>query len=308
MSTLRSIVAATDLSPPSCHAADRAARLARESGATLTLVHAVSAAALEDLRRWLGQDTKMAAAAEADARDRLHAVAAELGARHRIEVAEHLVTAHPVEAVTRHADAVDADLLVTGTRGAGFLRGMIVGSTAERIATRSQRPVLMARRSGHEPYRRVLVPVDFSPWSLAAIDLAVRVAPNASLVLMHAVDLPFAGKLRFAGVDDSSIARYRDNARLEAWTQLRELSARAGLASERIRHATPAGADPWMLIVQQEQEFDCDLIVIGKHGRSPLGDLLLGSTTRMVLLESSADVLVSVGREPPAVSERNPTG
>jgi nucleotide-binding universal stress UspA family protein len=60
--------------------------------------------------------------------------------------------------------------------------------------------------------------------------------------------------------------------------------------------------------VQQEQEFDCDLIVIGKHGRSPLGDLLLGSTTRMVLLESSADVLVSVGREPPAVSERNPTG
>lgn len=303
MSTLRSIVAATDLSPPSRHAADRAAQLAGDRGATLTLVHALSAAALEDLRRWLGQDTPTAATVQANASDRLRAVAAELADRHRIDVAEHLAIGHPVEAVTRYADALDADLLVTGTRGAGFLRGMVVGSTAERIARRAQRPVLMARQSAHEPYRRVLVPVDFSPWSVTAIDLAVRIAPNASLVLMHAVDLPFAGKLRFAGVDDSSIARYRDNARLEAWKELRELVARAGLAPERIRLAPPAGADPWMLIVQQEQEFDCDLIVIGKQGRSALGDLLLGSTTRMVMLESSADVLISVSREPPGVSD-----
>jgi nucleotide-binding universal stress UspA family protein len=308
MSSLRSILAATDLSPPSRHAADRAAQLARGSGATLTLVHALSAAALEDLRRWLGHDTETAAMVQADARDRLHEAASELEQRHRIDVAEQLSTGHPVEVVTHSAEELDADLLVTGTRGAGFLRGMVVGATAERIAKRSQRPVLMARQSAHEPYRRVLVPVDFSPWSVAAIDLAVRIAPDASLILMHAIDLPFEGKLRFAGVDDSSIARYRDNARLEAWTQLGEVAARAGLARERIRLATPSGADPWMLIVQQEQEFDCDLIVIGKQGRNMVGDLLLGSTTRMVMLESHADVLVSVRREPPALSSGGPAG
>ena len=48
-----------------------------------------------------------------------------------------------------------------------------------------------------------------------------------------------------------------------------------------------------MQIVQQEQEQDCDLIVVGKHGRNAVEELLLGSTTNMVIAESSCDVLVS---------------
>jgi nucleotide-binding universal stress UspA family protein len=48
-----------------------------------------------------------------------------------------------------------------------------------------------------------------------------------------------------------------------------------------------------MLIAQQEQEHDCELIVIGRQGRHALSELLLGSTTRMVMSECSADVLVS---------------
>lgn len=299
MNTLRSVVAATDLSAPSRHAADRAARLAAESGATLTLVHALSESALGDLRRWLGEDADAVVAVEADARRRLAAMADQLAERHGIDVGHHLAIGRSVDVVKNHADTAGADLVVTGTRGAGFLRGIVVGSTAERIAKQSQRPVLMARQLPHEPYRRVLVAVDFSPWSVAAIDLARRVAPQASLVLMHAVEVLFEGKLRFAGVDESAIARYRDNARMEAWTRLSEIAARAGLTPDQVRLATPHGADPWMLIVQQEQELDCDLIVIGKQGRNLVGDLLLGSTTRMVMLESSADVLVSVGGAPP---------
>ena len=47
------ILAATDLSAPARHAADRAARLAHEIGAALTLVHALPQRALDDLRQWL---------------------------------------------------------------------------------------------------------------------------------------------------------------------------------------------------------------------------------------------------------------
>ncbi len=45
-------------------------------------------------------------------------------------------------------------------------------------------------------------------------------------------------------------------------------------------------------ILEQEQEQDCDLIVIGKHGSGMLEELLLGSVTKPVLALSSADVLV----------------
>ena len=52
-------------------------------------------------------------------------------------------------------------------------------------------------------------------------------------------------------------------------------------------------APPWLLIVEQEQECDCDLVVVDKHGRHAREDLLLGSTTPMVIAESGADVLMS---------------
>jgi nucleotide-binding universal stress UspA family protein len=139
----------------------------------------------------------------------------------------------------------------------------------------------------------VLVPVDFSPWSAASIELAVRIAPDAVIVLMHAVEAPFEGKLRLAGVSESVVRRYREEAKREAQHRLRELAAQVGLHAERSQLVTPDGADPWMLVVQQEQEFDCDLVVIGKHGRNVIEELLLGSTTRMVISECSADVLVS---------------
>ena len=199
-----------------------------------------------------------------------------------------------VKEITQYANQTDTDLLVTGTRGAGFFRGVVIGSTAERIAKCSSRPVLLVRQSPHEPYRRVLVPVDFSPWSVASVELAMQIAPEAIIVLMHAVEVPFEGKLRLSGVNESVVRRYREEAKREAQLRLREIAMQVGLHAERSHLVTPDGADPWMLVVQQEQEFDCDLVVIGKHGRNAIEELLLGSTTRMVISECSADVLVSI--------------
>lgn len=296
MSPDHSIVTATDLSAPSRHAAQRAALLARASGAALTLMHAVGASALEDLRRWLADDSRAAGLVEADARQRLHELAAELGRSHGIDVHTHLAVGHPVTQVIRHADEVDAALLVTGTRGAGFFRGGVVGSTAERIAKRSSRPVLMVRQLPHEAYRRVLLPLDLSDWSRSAIELARQVAPQASLVLMHAVELPYEGRMRLAGVADDVVQRCRDTARREAQQRLRELASATGLDPDHVVISTPGGADPWMLIVQDEQEHDCDLVVIGRQGRHALDEFLLGSTTRMVIAEGAADVLISSRR------------
>ena len=51
--------------------------------------------------------------------------------------------------------------------------------------------------------------------------------------------------------------------------------------------------DASLRIVENEQSHDCDLVVLGKHGQSATADLLLGSVTKHVLAEGSADVLVS---------------
>ena len=190
-----------------------------------------------------------------------------------------------------------ADLVVTGTRGAGFVRAGVLGSTAERVARRAVQPVLMVRQLVHERYRRVLVAVDFSDWSLAAVRLAARVAPGATLVLMHAVSVPMLGRMRLAGVGDATVAHYRGAARTDARLQLAALADRSGLPAQRLQLSAPLGETPWVLIAEEEQARDCDLVVIGRQGRHAVDELLLGSTTRRVLAECSADVLISVGHD-----------
>ncbi|HEX6017514.1 MAG TPA: universal stress protein [Burkholderiaceae bacterium] len=294
MSSLTNIVVATDLSASSRDACDRAALLARTHGAELTLMHALAASALDELRR--AGDAADAQAIEDDARSRLHALATELQRRYGARVAEHLAAGHPLGEIASLAEQLDAELLVTGTRGSGFTRGVVLGSMAERVARYARRPVLMVRQAVHGPYRRVLVPVDFSPWSLESVRVADGIAPDATLVLMHAVEVPFERRRRRAGVAEQSITRQRARARDAAQRQLDALAAQTGLAAERLLQSTPEGDDPWMLIAQQEQEHDCDLIVMGRQGRHAIGELMLGSTTRMVLAECRADVLVSVRR------------
>lgn len=293
MNGLDAIVAATDLSAGSKHALDRAASLAHEHGAALTLVHVLAGSAIDTLRRWAG-DAAAVQAIEDDARSRLAAVADELRQRHALPVDAQLAQGHAVQQVTQLALSRGADLVVTGTRGAGFVRAGLLGSTAERIARRAAQPVLMVRQMVHEPYRRVLVPVDFSDWSLDAVRLADRIAPRATLVLMHAVSVPMLGRMRLAGVGDATVAHYRGAARTDARLQLAALADRSGLPAQRLQLSTPQGEDPWMLIAEEEQARDCDLLVIGRQGRHALDELLLGSTTRRVLAECSADVLVSV--------------
>lgn len=293
MNPLNAILAATDFSAPARHAADRAARLAHETGAQLTLMHAVSGRALDELRQWLGAGHAAETRLLEDADQQLRKLADELASTRRVKTQTHLATGPVVTEIEREADAVQAALLVLGARGAGFLRRLVLGTTSERLLKHTHRPVLVVKQTPHEPYRRVLVALDFSPWSVHAIALARRVAPNARLVLLHAFEVPFEGKLRVAGVDTATIEHYRRQAGALATQQLHHIAQQTGLAPGHWDARVIEG-DPWQRIVEQEQECDCDLVVLGKHGRSAAEELFLGSVTRSVLTEGSGDVLVSM--------------
>jgi nucleotide-binding universal stress UspA family protein len=284
------LLAATDLSAHARHAADRAARLAREAGAELSLLHAPPVGALTELSAWLGHE--MAQQMRQSAGRQLQSLADELAGQRQVVVHALLAQGDVLDAVQQHAEALDAGLVVVGARGSGFLRRLVLGTTAERLLRRTQRPLLLVRTLPHERYRRALLAVDFSPFSAAVLALARRFAPDARWVLFHAFQVPFEEKLRFAGVDDSMIERYRAQARALAVQRLHGLAHAAGL-QPGAWDACIAEGDPSLRLVEQEQAQDCDLVVIGKHGQSQLEDLLLGSVTKHLLAEGAADVLVA---------------
>lgn len=295
MDTLKNILAATDLSGPAQQAADRAARLAKRSGAPLRLVHVLSAGVAAQLQSLIGLGSALEAKLYEATRQELQTLADRLAAEHELQADTALLQGGVADEITRAADAMDADLVVLGARGKDFLRRLILGSTAERLLRKSTRPMLVVKQRAHEPYRRVLVAVDFSAWSVPLIDLARTVAPGAQIVLLSAYDVPFEGKLRYASVPDATINLYREQAWHAAERQLHALAARTGLAPGQWTPCLPRG-DPSLAIVEQELENGCDLIVVGKHGQNMAEELLLGSVTSHVLAESMGDVLVSTAK------------
>jgi nucleotide-binding universal stress UspA family protein len=290
MTALNRILAATDLSAPARQAAERAARLAHETGAALTLCHALPHAALQELRAWLGAPATDALLTQA--RDEVAALAVALQDERRAAVRPRVEEGAVIDVLLRAAEAEAADLLVLGARGAGFLRRLVLGTTAERLLRRTTQPLLVVRQPPHEPYRRALLALDFSPWTPSVIAQARAVAPHARWVLFHAWQVPFEEKLRFAGVEAATLAHYREQARRQATQRLHAAAEQAGLKPGQWEPCLVEG-DATLRLVEQEQVLACDLVVIGKHGQSAAEDLLLGSTTKHLLAEGQADVLVS---------------
>jgi len=293
MIQLTTLLAATDLSAPARHAVARAARLAKEADARLALVHVASQGALNELRKLLGTQPEPIEQRVLDQlREELSRLAADTGQPHGVTVVAHLAAGTVLQEILKHADAIDADILVLGARGESFMRHMALGSTAERLLRKTLRPILVVKQTPIDAYRRVLVPVDLSRWSVPALMLARAAAPHAELVVLHAFEVPFEGKLRLAGVQEDTINRYRTEAKQDALQRMRQLVAEAGLDSGVVRFSVRHG-DASRHIIEQEQEQDCDLIAIGKHGQNVVEELLLGSVTKHVLAESNCDVLVS---------------
>ena len=140
--------------------------------------------------------------------------------------------------LARETDPLATDLLVCGAKGESVIRHFVLGTTALRLLSSTRCPVLVVKQPPHEPYRRLLVPVDFSASSLRAVRHARRIAPRADIVLLHAFDVPFEGKLRYASVDDEVIHHYRIVAREEALQKAAAMLGEVGLA-HRLGH-TPS--------------------------------------------------------------------
>ncbi|MBC7989667.1 MAG: universal stress protein, partial [Luteimonas sp.] len=200
---------ATDLSASSRHAGELAALLAHASDACLSFMHVVSGSALDGLRRLLGAQANIEEGLLKAARHELHELASPIAQHHGLQIEELIVSGAVVEEIVAAAQRAVADLVVVGAHSAESVAERLLGSTTARLLRTARCPVIVSKRERPEPYRRVLVPVDFSPWTAAAIKLASEVAPGAHLVLMHAWELPFEGLLRRADIDAAQVEQYK---------------------------------------------------------------------------------------------------
>ena len=141
-------------------------------------------------------------------------------------------------------------------------------------------------------FKHILVPVDGSETSLAAVDKAIGLAKafGSTVTAIYVIDpYPFTGVgADFAYGQDQYLgaAKAEANAAVEAVAQ--RLTAAGLKADTRIVEAHAV----WRGIADAAEAVGADLVVMGSHGRRGLEKLVLGSVTQSVLTQTQQATLV----------------
>lgn len=227
----------------------------------------------------------------AHARRQLEALAERARSGHGVRVDMRMERGFASASIASAAESLSASLVVAGAHGAGLVHRILMGSTSSRLVRKCTGPVLVVKRRADAPYRRALVPIDFSAASHECIRAAIEHAPAAELTLLHAAAVPFSIQMREAGISEDLIGTYEVAGREQGRARLTEAARSAGLAPGG--HAeVVVGGDPSQSICSHAASGQFDLIVLGKHGIHISEQLLLGSVTKHVLAEAECDVLV----------------
>ncbi len=139
------------------------------------------------------------------------------------------------------------------------------------------------------PFRRILIPTDFSTASQWAFDHAARIAAanDAEILILH-IRMTWESdpeKLRFPA--DPALYEYAEKQELE---RLRSQVHALGVEVPA-RLIVKTAPDPGAAICRTVTEEDVDLVVIATHARHHVAHLLIGSTTMWVINNPPVPVL-----------------
>jgi nucleotide-binding universal stress UspA family protein len=270
----------TDLSPESDRALDHAVFLARRFGSSLELYHAVSVPDHRFAHWAFAHGHEIWADAERHARECLERRAESLCVPHEVVVER---SASVIQSVLGRIAKTQPDLTVTATHARGGFSHLLLGSVSEEIVQHVSRPVLCVREPDQGPavpYRRILVPTDFSLASRLAFPLASLLARtfDAQVLVLH-VSPPRTA----LGTHPKPGPRTVET--------VRELMAAdfAGLSVDFEIQAGPV----WATIADVARQEKADLVVMATRGHDSVTDRVLGSNTERVVRHGPCPVLVA---------------
>jgi nucleotide-binding universal stress UspA family protein len=197
------------------------------------------------------------------------------------------------------ADAIDAAVVVIGSRGQGAVKSALLGSVSSGLLHHAHRPVLVVPPTEQDlPAGPALIAFDGSDAARAAVTAAAQLLSVREAVI-ETVWIPYSGVAaggvigapvvvmsRAAEELDKSIAA---GARQTAHDGAR-LAAEGGL--EARAEAIEAAGPVWSTLKDSAEMHGSPVIVVGSRGRGPLGSSVLGSTSSALVHDARLPVLV----------------
>ena len=135
--------------------------------------------------------------------------------------------------------------------------------------------------------RTVLVAVDGSPPSEAAVEFVAAEWPSATVVLFHVVDPSAAGYEAVTTTAETWYDRERERA-----DELLDAAAEPLPETATVERLVEVGR-PASTIVEVAERGNVDHVVLGSHGRAGISRVLLGSVAETVVRRSPVPVTVA---------------
>ena len=138
--------------------------------------------------------------------------------------------------------------------------------------------------------KRILVPVDFSQYSVEALKVAAQIARknNFEIILLHLLELPHQVSDDFGNGNSIPEIIYFKNKAIEKLEELMDSVFLQGI--EVFESVEFKKVDEG--IIDASTKNNADLIVMGSHGTSGFNELLVGSNTEKIVRYSKVPVLV----------------
>lgn len=196
----------------------------------------------------------------------------------------------PYDRIIKLAMDHDVNLIVVGSAGFTTQASYKLGSTAENLIRKSEKPIWIVKPSSEVKISRILCPVDFSEPSVRAFRNAIQLSKrfNASLTVLSVYEPLANSSFRFGKLSEKENKKHFQEQRekLDDFLEEYDLSevnviakVKQGVAHEEILH--------------EIQLVGHDLLIMGTTGRTGLSRVFMGSVTERVTREFPCSVITT---------------
>lgn len=200
------------------------------------------------------------------------------------DVAVEQRSGHVVDELLRAA--ASSSSLVIGSRGHGRVGEALMGSVSQHLARHATCPVVVVREARDSQSRRIVVGIDGSQTSMAALEYACRRAEGTreTVLAIHAWHVP---------VPSTDVWSSRPRSVDPTEHELLLAESIAGVQEDhpdvRLEHEVVEVAPSQCLV---DASASASLVVVGSRGRGFFSGMLLGSVSQDVLHRAACPVAV----------------
>jgi nucleotide-binding universal stress UspA family protein len=264
MALLERILVATDFSPASRLAANRAAQLASQYHADLLLIHAAPDWKL--FSRWTCASESHHTALTAHAQEALRAEINRLASEFGIHARSAIQLGRASRVIAQTAAEYRPNLIVAGARGEHqpMISPEAFGGTTLKLLLHTEYPLLLVRGWDPKPYRVSIAAVhDTCDISRRVVLWASSLVGSGDCHVMHAYDVPYFERTRASGVSDASIKECILATESTAHRIVSDVSTAAAPAAHM--HSHVVRGNPLGCLVTQIASHQPTLVALGRQ-------------------------------------------